>query len=91
MHQSTDWTCKLGTLPTVLRAGRYRLFFYSADREGPPHVHVEGEEGKAKFWLDPVRLDKSRGFGRAELGRIERLVAENTALLLRSWHEYFGN
>jgi hypothetical protein len=54
-------------------------------------VHVEREEGKAKFWLETVRLEKSRGFGRAELGRIESLVAENAAFLLRSWHEYFGD
>lgn len=79
------------TLPTVLRAGPYRLFFYSADRDEPPHVHVEREEGKAKIWLEPVRLEKSRGFGRAEIGSIEKLVAENAALLLRSWHEYFGS
>ncbi len=77
-------------MPTVLRAGPYRLFFYSADRDEPTHVHVEREEGKAKFWLEPVRLESSRGFGRAEIGRIERLVAENVVLLLRSWHEYFG-
>ena len=54
-------------------------------------MHVEREEGKAKFWLDPVRLDKSRGFGRVEIGRIESLVAENAAFLLRSWYEYFGS
>ena len=78
------------TLPTVLRAGPYRLFFYSADRDEPPHVHVEREEGKARSWLEPVRLEKSRGFGRTEIARIERLVAEKAAILLRSWHEYFG-
>jgi hypothetical protein len=78
------------TLPTVLRVGPYRLFFYSADRDEPPHVHIEREEGKAKFWLEPVRLEKSSGFSRAELGRIERLVAEDAVCLLRSWHEYFG-
>jgi hypothetical protein len=71
--------------------GPYRLFFYSADRDEPPHVHVEREEGKAKFWLEPVRLENSRGFGRSEIVRIERLVAENATLLLRSWHEYFGD
>ena len=78
-------------MPTVLRAGPYRLFFYSADRDEPRHVHVERAEAKAKFWLEPVRLEKSYGFGRAELGSIERLVAENAAALLRSWHEYFGS
>jgi len=77
-------------LPTALRTGPYRLFFYSADRDEPPHVHVERGEGQAKFWLNPVRLENSRGFGRPEIGRIEKLVAENAALLLRSWHEYFG-
>jgi hypothetical protein len=60
-------------------------------RKMPPHVHVEREEGKAKFWLEPVRLEKSRGFGRAEIGRIERLVEGRAAFLLRSWHEYFGD
>jgi hypothetical protein len=52
---------------------------------------VERDDFAAKFWLDPVLLDSSRGFGRAEIRRIDRLVAENKDLLLRSWHEYFGD
>jgi hypothetical protein len=86
----SPWPCTLGSLPTVLRAGPYRFFFYSADRDEPPHVHLEREEGKAKFWLEPVRLESSRGFVRVEIGRVQRLVEENTGFLLRSWHEYFG-
>jgi hypothetical protein len=49
-------------LPTVFRSGPYRLFFYSSDHQEPPHIHVEREEMHAKFWLDPVRLENSRGF-----------------------------
>jgi hypothetical protein len=52
---------------------------------------VEREESGAKFWLDPLRLERSRGFRRTELRRIESLIEENAALLLRAWHEYFGN
>jgi uncharacterized protein DUF4160 len=52
------------------------VFFYSADRDEPSQVHVDRDEGKAKFWLEPVRLERSRGFSRVEIGRIERLVAE---------------
>jgi len=78
-------------VPTVLRSGPYRFFFYSADRDEPPHVHVEREESKAKFWLDPVRLERSRGFGRTELRRVESLVGEKAALLRRAWHDYFGD
>jgi len=69
--------------------GPYRFFFYSADREEPAHVHVEREDGEAKFWLEPVRFERSRAFSRLELIRIERLVAENATLLLRKWNEYF--
>ena len=28
-------------MPTVLREGPYRYYFYASDREEPPHVHVE--------------------------------------------------
>jgi len=57
----------------------------------PPPVHVEREESEAKFWLDPVRLERSRGFSRTELRRMEVLVGENGTFLVRAWHEYFGN
>ena len=76
-------------MPTVLRVGPYRFFFYATDRDEPPHVHVEREDNKAKFWLNPARLQSSGGFSRAEINRIQRLVEENQDVLLRGWNEYF--
>ena len=61
-------------MPTVLRVGTYRLFFYSGDRVEPPHVHVERDSDQAKVWLDPVRFEYSRGFSGAEINRIIRVV-----------------
>ena len=78
-------------MPTVLRTGPYRFFFYSADRNEPAHVHVERDQASAKFWLEPPRLESSVGFSRVEIGRIQQIVEENVVLLVRSWHEYFGN
>ena len=78
-------------MPTVLRSGPYRLFFYAGDRDEPPHVHVERDDCVAKFWLDPVRLQRSGGFAGAEINRIERLVTDNTEELLTSWNEYFSS
>ena len=49
-------------MPTVLRVGPYRFFFYTEDRDEPPHVHVERDDRVATFWLDPVRLERSGGF-----------------------------
>ena len=76
-------------MPTVLRSGPYRFFFYSADGAEPPHVHVERDAMTAKFWLHPVRLEDSGGFSRVEIRRLEAIVAENVEILLRSWNEFF--
>jgi hypothetical protein len=78
-------------MPTVLRNGPYRCFFYAGDREEPPHVHVERDVNVAKFWLDPVRLVGSGGFRSAEIRRIQRLVEEHREELLRSWNEFFND
>jgi hypothetical protein len=78
-------------MPTILVRGSYRLFFYSGDSGEQPDVHVEREQMIAKFWLDPVRLQSSGGFGRSEINRILRLVEDNREQLLRSWNEFFGD
>ena len=75
--------------PTVLRSGPYRFFFFASDRNEPPHVHIAREAKAFKFWLSPVRSAYNFGFGAKELGRIERLVQEHEADLLKAWHEYF--
>jgi hypothetical protein len=76
-------------MPTVLRSGPYRLFFYSGDRDEPPHVHVERDDSVAKVWLDPVRLERNVGFRAAELRRIERIVTDNQSKLMEAWNDYF--
>lgn len=76
-------------MPTVLKIGPYRFFFYAGDRDEPPHVHVEREDRTSKFWLEPVRLARSRGFRSQELNEIRKLVEENQILLRREWDEYF--
>ena len=78
-------------MPTVLRVGPYRCFFYAGDREEPPHIHVERDDNIAKFWLEPVRLQSSGGFDRREINRIRRLIEENQQSILESWHEFFDN
>ncbi len=76
-------------MPTVLRAGPYRCFFYAGDREEPPHIHVERDDNIAKFWLEPVRLQTSGGFSRREINRIRRLIDDNQQGILESWYEFF--
>ncbi len=77
-------------MPTVLRSGPYRFFFYAGDQEEPPHVHVERDDCDAKFWLDPVRLQRSHRFAANEANKIQKLVIENQQHLLDSWDEFFN-
>lgn len=76
-------------MPTVLRVGLYRFFFYAGDRDEFAHVHVERDDRIAKFWLDPVRLQNNKGFARREIGRIRKLVNKHQHELIEAWHGYF--
>jgi hypothetical protein len=81
-------------VPVVFRRSGLRYYFYS--NEGlplePPHVHIKGGDRDAKVWLEPeVSIDDSYGFNPRELSNILRIVIENRDLLLRAWHDRFGN
>jgi hypothetical protein len=79
-------------MPTILRSGPYRVYFYSHDLlNEPPHVHVDREGLSAKFWLDPLALARNLGFNARELGRIEQLLREHLLELLEAWHDNFGH
>jgi len=77
-------------MPSVLREGAYRFFFYASDRYEPPHIHVQRDNNVAKFWLDPPRLQSSGGFAPIEINKIARIVTDHRAQLLEAWNEYFG-
>src|ERR1700674_2353484 len=49
-------------MPTVLRSGPYRFYFYSHEPNEPPRIHVDREDLSAKFWLDPSQLARNFGF-----------------------------
>jgi hypothetical protein len=77
-------------MPTVMRTGPFRLFFFSNERSEPPHIHVEAAEKYAKFWLDPVSIAGSSNFGGHELTDLGRIIDENSDFLKERWHEFFN-
>lgn len=76
-------------MPTVLRHGRFRFFFFSGERQEPAHIHVEAGGGYAKFWLHPAALAFSVGLSPGELRDLRRLVAEHQGVLLEAWNGFF--
>ena len=77
-------------MPTVLTVSGYRFFFVSNEGSEPAHIHVESGDRYAKFWLDPIVLAVSHGYNSGELRSLRLLVADNQALLMRKWREYFN-
>lgn len=79
-------------MPTVLRHGPYRFFFFSNENGEPPHIHVERDDAYAKFWLNPeVVLARSSGFRAHEINELRIIAVANRESFLRTWHEHFGN
>ena len=78
-------------MPTVLRLRGHRFFFFSNEAQEPPHIHVAQAERYAKFWLEPVALDRNRGFRRSELTWLEQVVHQHHARFLEAWHGHFAH
>ena len=77
-------------MPTVLRVGRFRFFFFSNEGQEPPHIHVQAGEDEAKFWLQPVRLAANYGFNTSELSQIQQLIQDHQQELVEAWNDYFA-
>ena len=77
-------------MPTVLRFGSFRFHFYSDEGKEPPHIHVATPDGECKFWLDPVRLARTKGVPPVTLREIEKLVFKHQTQLKRKYDEIHG-
>lgn len=77
--------------PTIFKARGLRFFFFS--REEPRmHVHVLGEEGRAKVWIEPtIEIAKSGGMSRRTLNVALELIRGRQDEIRKVWHEHFGS
>lgn len=78
-------------MPTVLRIGSFRFFFFANEGDEPPHTHVQRGSSLAKFWLRPVALGKSTGFAAHELVKLTKMVSQHQARFEEAWHEFHGH
>lgn len=76
-------------MPTILRIGPYRFFFYSNEDGEPIHVHVIREKTEAKFWIEPnVSVASNEGFAKHELKKIMDMVIENKEIIEDAWNTH---
>ena len=76
-------------MPTALRYGPYRFYFYANDRDEQRHMHVERDNRVAKFWLAPTRLQSSGGMSNLEIRRIARIIDDHEDALVEAWDGRF--
>lgn len=82
-------------MPTVLRVGPYRFFFYSNEKSGnkyePIHIHVTSSGKEAKFWVkSSIELADNDGYSKTEVNEIKRIIVENQDLIKEKWNDYFN-
>jgi Domain of unknown function (DUF4160) len=78
-------------MPTVLRIGSYRFYFYSHEPNELPHIYIDRDGSTAKFWLQQGSLAKNIGFSAKEMPKLQSIVEENQEKLLEVWNEYFSS
>ena len=75
-------------MPTVLRIGSLRFFFYSDERNEPAHMHVATPDGECKFWLEPVALAHQINMPPRIVRRIERHIEKHREYLIEEYNEF---
>jgi hypothetical protein len=78
-------------MPTVLRWGPYRAFFYSNERGEPAHIRVRAGDREVKIWLHDLSIAVNAGYPAHELGDIIRHLKIHRDQLVSAWNEHFGN
>ncbi len=76
--------------PTIFRLKGYRFYFLS-NEETRMHVHVECEEGEAKFWVEPiVSLAVYSKLKPHQLTEIQKIVEDKRNEIIEQWKKHFG-
>ncbi|MBK6721572.1 MAG: DUF4160 domain-containing protein [Sphingomonadales bacterium] len=77
-------------MPTLLRYGGYRFYFFSHEPNEPPHIHVDKGNATIKVWLATLEVARNRGFRTHEIAGIIAIISDHQRMFVEKWHEYFG-
>jgi hypothetical protein len=56
------------------------------------HVHVQGPDGEAKFWLEPtVELAQNYGLSTQQVNTVLRVIREREDDIRKAWKTHFGS
>ncbi len=75
----------------VLKARGYIFFFSPENALEPMCINVESNDRRqyAKFWLNPLTLERAYGFKANEIGRVTDMVIMHLPDLKKEWEAAF--
>ncbi len=78
-------------MPEKFRFYGFSFFFYSKEHE-PIHVHVEGNDGMAKFDWDGEKfvLVETHNIKAGDMKKIKFAIDENADIIISRWNEHFN-
>ncbi|SFP06595.1 DUF4160 domain-containing protein [Prevotella sp. tf2-5] len=78
-------------MPEVFRFFGFSFFFYSKEHE-PPHIHVEGNGGVAKFEWNGTGfiLTEKEGIKTGDFRKVKAVIDENADIIIKRWNEHFN-
>ena len=56
-----------------------------------PNTYTLRDNQVAKFWLNPVRIQRSGGLRRSEIRWVQQVIEENREFLQEAWNDYFDD
>jgi len=75
--------------PTVFRKKKYRFYFLS-NEENRIHIHVECEDGEAKFWIEPVvSLAVYYKLNAKDIAEIQKIIKGHRDEIIKEWEKHF--
>ena len=81
-------------MPTILYIRGWRLYFYTNERNEPPHIHARKGEIECKYWLHAATFDIEEVYAHnvspAERRALRAIIFAHFEYLLseyQAWHQ----
>lgn len=82
-------------MPTVLMKNGWRLFFYSNERNEPPHIHARKGGSECKYWLLVDQFDikeaHTYSISPTEHRQIRQIIFDNFDYLVAEYEKFHGS
>ena len=73
-------------MPVLHRLGGFVFEMVMYDCQERKHVHVKGNSGGAKVWLEPMEMESPGRYNTHESGAILTIIRDQRAILIERWN-----